>query len=49
LIRLQSHGSKVLSSSHTCLANLYTSGAKITFPEYTDSSTTFCQHTSQNF
>jgi hypothetical protein len=48
-IKLQSHGSKVLWSSNTHLANWYTSGAKITFPDYTDSLTTFCQLTSQSF
>ena len=48
-IRLQSHGSKVLWSSNTRLANWYTSGAKITFPDYTDSLMTFCQHTSRSF
>jgi hypothetical protein len=31
------------------LGNWYTSEAKITFPDYTDSSLTFCQHTSQSF
>jgi hypothetical protein len=48
-LRLQSHGSKVLCSSNTCLANWYTSGAKISFLDYTDSLMTFCQHTSQSF
>jgi hypothetical protein len=41
LIRLQSHGSKVLWSSNMHLANWYTSGTTITFLDYTDSSTTF--------
>jgi hypothetical protein len=38
-----------LCSSNTSLAERYISGAKITFPEYTDSLTTFCQHISQHF